>query len=92
MKFKTLELNLDGTKFNLQEISARQRQELFKLYKGDVDPVEAQATSIKMGCLELKDKTLDEILDMPGTVFADLADAVMRLSGLSDDKDAEKNS
>lgn len=92
MKFKTLDLEIDGEVFKLQEISARQRQELFKLYKGDADPVEAQAASIKMGCPAFKDKALDEILDMPGTVFAALADGVMKLSGLGDDKEDEKNS
>lgn len=92
MKFKTLDLEINGEVFKLQEISARQRQELFNAYKGEADPIEAQAKSIQMGCSNFKDKSLDEVLDMPGTIFTDLADAVMKLSGLGDDKDDEKNS
>ena len=94
MKFKTKVVTIDGDKYNLKEINARQRQSLFKLFKDDTDPVEAQAHSIQMGCAELKDKSIDEIFEMPGTVFAQLAEEVMKISGLgdNDEQDAVKNS
>ena len=92
MKFNTKSLTIGSDKFDLKEINARQRQQLFKLFKDETDPVEAQAHSIKMGCAQFKDKTIDEIFDMPGTVFAQLAEEVMKISGLGDDSEAEKNS
>lgn len=91
MKFKSKSLTIEGEKFEIREFSARQRQEMFKLYKGETDPVEAQAHSIKLACIQFSDKTIDEILDMPGTVFAELSEGIMKLSGLADD-DSEKNS
>ncbi len=92
MKFNTKSITIGSDKFELKEINARQRQELFKLFKDGTDPVEAQAHSIKMGCTQFVDKTIDEIFEMPGTVFAKLAEEVMKLSGLGDDSELEKNS
>jgi len=94
MKFKTKKLKIDSEKFDIKEINARQRQELFKLFKDETDPVEAQAHAIKMGCSQFQDMAIDEILDMPGTVFASLAEEVMNISGLGDksEKDEVKNS
>lgn len=91
MKFKTKSITIGGDKYEIKEINARQRQELFKLFKEETDPVEAQAHSIKMGCSQFVDKSIDEIFEMPGTIFAQLAEEVMRVSGLGDD-DSEKNS
>ena len=92
MKFNTKSVTIGDNKYDIKEINARQRQELFKLFKDDTDPVEAQAHSIKMGCTQFSSKTIDEIFEMPGTIFAKLAEEVMKISGLGDDSDAEKNS
>lgn len=92
MEFNTKSIKIGSDKFELKEINARQRQQLFKLFKDETDPVEAQAHSIKMGCAQFVDKTIDEIFEMPGTVFAKLAEEVMKISGLGDDSEAEKNS
>ena len=92
MKFNTKTVTIGSDKYDIKEINARQRQELFKLFKDDTDPVEAQAHSIKMGCTQFADKSIDEIFEMPGTIFAKLAEEVMKISGLGDDSDAEKNS
>lgn len=92
MKFNSKSIKIGDDKFEIKEINARQRQELFKLFKDETDPVEAQAHSIKMGCAQFADKTIDEIFDMPGTIFAQLAEEVMKISGLGDDSDTEKNS
>lgn len=92
MKFNTKKITVGGDKYDIKEINARQRQQLFKLFKDETDPVEAQAHSIKMGCSQFVDKTIDEIFEMPGTVFSKLADEVMKISGLGDDEDTEKNS
>jgi len=90
MKFNTKSINIGGDKFDIKEINARQRQELFKLFKGETDPVEAQAHSIKMGCTQFVDTSIDEIFEMPGTVFAKLADEVMKISGLGDESEKEE--
>jgi len=45
-----------------------------------------------MCCAQFVDKTIDEIFDMPGTIFAQLAEEVMKISGLGDDSETEKNS
>ncbi len=92
MKFNSKSITIGGDKFEIKEISARQRQQLFKLFKDETDPVEAQAHSIKMGCAQFVDKTIDEIFDIPGTIFAQLAEEVMKISGLGDDSETEKNS
>lgn len=92
MKFNSKKITIGDDKFDIKEINARQRQQLFKLFKDETDPVEAQAHSIKMGCAQFIDKTIDEIFEMPGSIFAQLAEEVMKISGLGDDSDAEKNS
>lgn len=90
MKFNTTKVTIGGEKYEIKEINARQRQELFKLFKDGTDPVEAQAHSIKMGCAAFKDKEIDEIFEMPGTIFSKLADEVMKISGLGDDSEKEE--
>lgn len=92
MKFNTKSITIDADKFEIKEINARQRQELFKLFKDETDPVEAQAHAIKMGCKQFIDKSINEIFEMPGTIFAKLAEEVMAISGLGDDSETEKNS
>ena len=94
MKFQTLKVTIDGQKYDARELSAGQRKELFKMYKSEADPMETQAATIQMGFAAFKDKSIDEILDLPGTAFSSLADAIMMVSGLADDseKEAEKNS
>jgi len=94
MDFQTLEVLVRGETYLASELSARQRQELFKLYKEDKDPVEVQAYTVKMGYEEFKDLPIDELIDFPGSALATLSDGVLIVSGLADnaDKEAEKNS
>jgi len=94
MDFQSKVITINGEDFTVFEMSARQRQSMFKFYKDELDPVEIQANAIKMGCAEFRDKEIKDILDLPGKAFSDIADAVIAISGLADDseKDAEKNS
>jgi len=39
MKFNTKSVTIGGDKYEIKEINARQRQQLFKLFKDDTDPV-----------------------------------------------------
>ena len=91
MNFQKKTLKINGDTYHIQELSARQRKEALKLYKDEMDPIDLQANYIQMGVSELKDKTLDDILDLPGSVFSQFVDEVMTVSGLTD-KDEAKNS
>jgi len=95
MKFNTKSITIGGDKYGIKELSAKQRHEMYLYFKKDgSDPVAAQAHYIKMSCTQFKDKSINEIFDMPGSVFAKLAEEIMSVSGLGedDDKEAEKNS
>lgn len=93
MKFDKKTIELKGERFTINELSARNRQAIFKMFKKeDIDAVELQAHYIKLGCTEFKDSTLDDIMELPGTVFGKLADEVVQVSGLSDEADTTKNS
>jgi len=93
MEFSTSSITVDGKSVEVRELSARQRQTLFKLNKDDLDPLEIQANIIKMGCNDYASIEVDAILDIPGRAFDAIATAVLSVSGLSEDdqEGAEKN-
>ena len=91
MKFNSKTVEIGGDKYTIKEISAKERKQIFVIVRGD-DPTDAEAHAIKMGCAQFADKTIDEIYEMPGTIFAILAKEVMTISGLGDDSETEKNS
>lgn len=93
--FKEEKIDVQGHELTLREMSARQRQEIFKLYQKNKDPVELQAHYVRMGCIEFKDKTADQILDhTPGNVLDELSNAIITFNGLDAEatEEAEKNS
>lgn len=90
MKFDQKSIELKGEKFTVNELSARDRQTIFKMFK-DIDAVTLQAHYIKLGVAEFKDVDLDAVMDLPGTVFGKLADEVVIVSGLGEEADAAKN-
>lgn len=94
MSFSETSVQSGDESFTVRELSARQRKDLFKMHKDEIDPIEIQAHIIKMGCPAFKDKDLDSIFDLPGSLYDSLANAVLKISGLSDDAEAqaEKNS
>jgi len=91
MNFNQKTVEISGESFTVKELSARQRKEALKMYNDKADPIDLQARYIQMGVEELKEKDLDFVLDLPGSVFTDLVEAVMEISGLVD-KDEVKNS
>ena len=95
MKFDSKKVEVKGESFTVVELSAKQRQQVFKLFKSeDIDPVELQANYIQLGCKEFASSSIDEVMELPGSLFGLLADEIVKISGLADEssEDAEKNS
>lgn len=92
MNFQKKTLKLNGESYTVQELSARQRKEALKLYKEEIDPIDMQANYIQMGVIEFKETPIEKILDLPGTAFTKLVEAVTDVSGLTDAEEVEKNS
>jgi len=93
MKFKTSKKEIEGESFSIRELSAKQRQVMLGLHTDETNPIVIQANLIKMCCDGFEEKTIDEILDMPGGCFDELAKEVLEVSGLGEDatEGAEKN-
>jgi len=79
----------DGEEIAISELTLKQRGKLHVAAKKD--PIDAQALVVCMGCSLFEESDLDAVKDMPGDLISDIADAILSLSGLSDDEDAEKN-
>lgn len=94
MEFNSTSLKIGKDVFTLSEMSAAKRRDMFKLFKEETGPIEVQAYAIQFCCDKFKDAEIDDIMEMPGTVFSKLAEEAMKISGLSDDAEAEaeKNS
>lgn len=84
-------VEVQGKKIEVFEMTGRQRKELPKLAEKKQD---IESYCIKECVPELKDMTTNQILDLPSSVYTVLSDAVLKLSGLSEDanEEAEKNS
>ena len=83
----------DGESITIRELSAGARRELVDVAKAG-DTFLMAATAARAGCSELSGKTPQEILDeQPIELLNDLAAAVMKLSGLGGESEAqaEKN-
>jgi hypothetical protein len=85
----------NGDALAIRELSAGGRRALVeatKEHKGD--PFMVAAVAVKAGCPEFKESALPDILDaFPADVLNDVSVAVLRLSGLIADAEAqaEKN-
>jgi len=85
----------DGEALTIRELSAGGRRALIeetKSYKGDV--FRMAAVTVRYGCPEFADETVDAVLDaMPSELLNDLSTAILKLSGISVDSEAqaEKN-
>lgn len=77
----------DGSEIELSELTLEQRGKLHQAAKKD--PIEAQALVVCMGCSLFDESDIASIKGMPGDLISDIADAVLEISGLSED--AEKN-
>lgn len=84
-------ITIQGKELEIVELSARQRQEIPKLSKKGID---IEAYCIKQCVPAFSTIDLDEILDFPASVFQELSEAVLKISGLGNDsvKESGKNS
>ncbi|MCP5018061.1 MAG: hypothetical protein GY938_22725 [Ketobacter sp.] len=78
----------DGQEIGINELTLEQRGKLHQAAKKD--PIEAQALVVCMGCDLFTEKDIPAVKGMPGDLISDIADAVLGISGLSDE-DAEGN-
>ena len=85
---KSKEIDIDGSKVTVSELSLVQRGKLHAI--ANTDPIRGQALIVCMGCDLFTDDDLDDVMGLSGEVVTMLADAVLEVSGLSTE-DAEKN-
>lgn len=86
--FKRDAVNVGGVDYTVRELSARQRREIFNQYKQDEDSLLMSAMMVQAGCVEFNGKSVDDILDLPGSLFDALSSAVTKVSGIAaDDSD-----
>jgi len=76
-----------GDTIELQELTLEQRGKLHAAAKAD--PIEGQALIVCMGCKMFTEADIQDVKQLPGDLVTDIADAIIELSGLSED--AEKN-
>ncbi len=76
-----------GDSIEIQELTLEQRGKLHAAAKAD--PIEGQALIVCMGCVMFAEADIQDVKQLPGDLVSDIADAVLELSGLSED--AEKN-
>jgi len=85
---KSKEIDIDGNKVTVNELSLVQRGKLHAA--ANDDPVRGQALIVCMGCALFTEDDLDDVMGLSGEVVTILADAVLAVSGLSTEE-AEKN-
>lgn len=95
-KPKADEVEIDGKKYVINSLSVGQRSKFYEASKESL--FKAQVLVVCMGLPffdEDNESDIDEVTDLDSDVIADVANAVLKLSGLVDDEeegDAEKNS
>lgn len=84
-------VEIKGRKIEVFEMTGRQRKELPKQMEEGVD---LESFCIQVCAPEFKDMSIEEILDLPSSIYTAVSDAVLKLSGLSSDanEEAAKNS
>lgn len=85
---KSKEIDIDGHKVIVNELSLVQRGKLHSIASSD--PIRGQALIVCMGCPTFTEDDIDDVMGMSGEVVTILADAVLSVSGLSTEE-AEKN-
>ena len=83
-----------GKKEIVQELSVKQRNELSDMQGNEKDPYKLLAHVIKISCPTYRDAELDDIVDLPQSVFDKLHKAAFKVSALGEDANEEaiKNS
>ena len=84
-------VTIQGQDIEVFEMTGRQRKQIPKVIEKKQD---IESYCIKECVPAFKEMTIDEILDLPSSVYAALSDAILKLSGLTDEAGdkATKNS
>lgn len=84
-------VKIGDAEYNVRELSVRQRKAVFDAFKADSDAAIMGAQLIVYGCREFADKTTDQVMDLPGSLFDELSNAVAEISGMgAGDSDEKK--
>jgi hypothetical protein len=92
--FESKKVEAGGKTFTVHEITVKQRKEIFSQHKEDGDATTMAANLVLFGCDQFKEKSIDDVLELPGTVFDKISSAVADVSGMggddADDGEGEK--
>jgi len=91
MAFKLKKIDVNGQKYEVHEISVRQRREIFSQHKESGDALEMSISLVLFGCVQFEGKDDEAVLDLPGTVFDAISGAVADVSGMGADDDEKKS-
>ena len=85
LKADTVEI--DGTAFDIMELTAKQTSEMRVFQKESDDPLALAAWMARNGCEQLSDLSIDELMDsVPTSFLLEISTAVAALSNLGDKK------
>lgn len=90
LKPKQEEIEVNGMTVAISGLTVGQRKKFYDASKEDL--FHAQALVVCMGCAEFTEDDVEEVLQLDSQSITELADAILKKSGLSDDEDEEKNS
>lgn len=88
--FKESKITISGKVYTLRELSVRQRKAVLDTFNKDQDPIEMSVQLVGFSCNRFNENDLDEILDLPASLFNALSTAAADVSGLGPDDDEEK--
>ena len=85
IKFKTTEFTLlNGQVIQLKELSSAQRMSLPEVVKNKKT---SMAQIVVWGCDILDDSDVDQVAAMPFDLVKNMADAILKISGIDSDED-----
>ena len=85
MVFNESVVSVKGYQFTVHELSARNRKRIFGLFKDEVNSMDLQAEVIRMGCDLFSGYTVEQLLELPSTIFEQLYTKIYDISGLNED-------
>ncbi len=84
LSVKTGKVDIDGESFQINDLTIGQRGKIRAAIRKD--DVRGQALIVCLGCETFDESDMDVVLASSGKKVSDLADAILDLSGLGDDK------
>ncbi len=87
--FEITKIKHGDNEYSVHEISVRARRDIFAAYKADGDLTTMSVSIVLAGCVELAESGSEAVLDLPGSVFDTLSDAITELSGMAGKKEGK---